>query len=263
MSLKIFLSYSSKDYELAKEIKEVLENCGLNVFLAHTSIEPTKSWEEEICKNLKECDVFIPILTNNFKESNWTSQESGIAFNERKTILSLKIDIDPFGFLGQFQALNFNISSSYELTKFEKKLEIIKTLMINFSEEIRKSFIFSLKKTGGYKLGTAKCRFLKELEKISEFNEEEINEIIKSIINNPQLYDAHEVKPYLTELIERYEKKVESNLKEEVMNKIKREEMRSEILKAQEESNKPYLSDAVEGLLDHMRTIKEIHKLNQ
>jgi len=219
--MKIFLSYNSKDYELAKEIKELLENCGLNVFLAHTSIEPIKSWQDEIHRSLKECDVFIPLLTKNFKDSKWTDQESGIAFNEGKKILSLKIDTDPYGFLGQFQALNFNIKDTLpDLTKLEKKLEIIEKLMKFFPEDIRESFISSLGKTNCYRLGTAKCRFIKRLEKLEPFNKKEINELTKGIANNSQLYLAHEVKPYLRELMEKYNKEIDPIIKEEIIDAL-------------------------------------------
>jgi len=85
--------------------------------------------------------------------------------------------------------------------------------MMAFPEEIRKSFIFSLSETYCFRLGTAKCRFLKKLEKERDFNKEEINEVLKAIDENNQLYEAREVKPYKRKLVEKYENKIESPLK--------------------------------------------------
>ena len=77
-----------------------MELSGLKAFLAHDDIEPTQEWEGVIIDNLKDCDVFIPLLSENFKESTWTDQETGIAVSEEKLIIPLKIDIDPYGFIG-------------------------------------------------------------------------------------------------------------------------------------------------------------------
>ncbi|GAH19914.1 unnamed protein product, partial [marine sediment metagenome] len=42
------LSYSSKDKELAGQLKAELEGRGFTAFLAHEDIKPTKEWESEI-----------------------------------------------------------------------------------------------------------------------------------------------------------------------------------------------------------------------
>lgn len=40
--------------------------------------------------------------------SSWTDQETGIAVATDKLIVPLKVDIDPFGFIGSIQALKVN-----------------------------------------------------------------------------------------------------------------------------------------------------------
>lgn len=104
--MKVFISYSHLDKELAGSVKKELESCGgFKVFLAHEDIQPSNEWIDEILKQLKECHIFIPILTDNFSKSDWTDQEVGIAIAGNKTIIPFKFSIDPHGFMSRYQGL--------------------------------------------------------------------------------------------------------------------------------------------------------------
>ena len=113
--LEGFLSYSHKDKKLASLVKNLLKILGLEAFLAHENIKPSVVWEEEIIKKLKECNVFVPILTKNFYESEWTNQESGAAIVMDMEIIPISIApkgedfVNPHGFLGKYQALNYRL----------------------------------------------------------------------------------------------------------------------------------------------------------
>jgi len=54
----VFISHAMKDYKLVKEITDVLELFGLDAFIAHQDIEPTKKFEEEIIEKLKKSPNF-------------------------------------------------------------------------------------------------------------------------------------------------------------------------------------------------------------
>ena len=217
--LKIFMSYSSKDYELAKRIKDFLDDFGFDVFLAHTSIEPTLEWEEEIYKNLKNCDVFMPILTHNLKESNWADQESGIAYDRKKKILSLSVELVPYGFLGRFQALRYMPQTDFDLQN-EENLKIIKGLMKDFPNKIKESLLFHLEKIYTYKSANNLFPLIKEIEKTNPFTKKEINKLLEESSKNNQIYEAHEAVPYLKELIKKYEKEIEQPIKEKIINAL-------------------------------------------
>ncbi len=81
-TIRIFLSHSTKDLDLIKFIKSELEWYGLDVFVAHEDIEPSTEREEAILQNLQSTDIFIPVITENYYSSEWTDQESGIAFSK-------------------------------------------------------------------------------------------------------------------------------------------------------------------------------------
>lgn len=107
-SLLIFLSYSSDDKDIIGQLKGYLEEYGFDVFVAHEDIEPSSEWEKEIIKNLKNCHMFIPYLTNNFRKSKWTDQEIGMAVIRDKLIIPLQVELLPYGFISKYQSLKFD-----------------------------------------------------------------------------------------------------------------------------------------------------------
>ena len=89
--LEVFLSYSHKDKEKAALVKNLLQILGLEAFMAHEDIKPTAEWENFITQKLKQCSVFVPILTKNFHESGWTDQESGAAIIRDMEIIPVSL----------------------------------------------------------------------------------------------------------------------------------------------------------------------------
>lgn len=103
--LRVFLSYHHSARKTAGRVKHCLSALGMQVFLAHEDLEPSTEWQQEILLWLRRCDIFIPLLTKSYHASSWTDQETGIAVSLKKQILPLKFSIDPYGFIGKFQAL--------------------------------------------------------------------------------------------------------------------------------------------------------------
>ncbi|AXV37305.1 MAG: hypothetical protein CIT01_03370 [Methanobacterium sp. BRmetb2] len=103
--IKVFISYSNKEKLVAAEVKEILERLGINSFMAHNDIEISEEWKKRILNELKEADIFIPILSNNFKDSKWCSQEAGIACFRDILLIPLTLDksINPYGFMDHRQ----------------------------------------------------------------------------------------------------------------------------------------------------------------
>ena len=101
-NLKTFISYSNKDKEIAAFIKIVLSNLCIDSFMAHEDISPSQEWEVEIVNQLNSYNIFVPVITQNFKESDWTSQDSGAAFIRNVHIVPVSVSllgqplIDPY-----------------------------------------------------------------------------------------------------------------------------------------------------------------------
>ncbi|MGB5107297.1 MAG: toll/interleukin-1 receptor domain-containing protein [Candidatus Zixiibacteriota bacterium] len=105
MTKQIFISYSSVDKALAGQLKSKLESEERIIFLAHEDIDVSEDWELMIRMKIKECDVFLALITENFRNSDWTDQEVGQAIAKGATIISLFRPSKPHGFLGRLQGL--------------------------------------------------------------------------------------------------------------------------------------------------------------
>jgi hypothetical protein len=113
--LRIFLSHDSKFKEFAGSLKRSFASYNVSCFVAHDDVEPTKPWQDEIEKALFSMDVLIPILTQDFSNSQWTGQEIGIAIGRGTSIVSVKCGSNPPGFIGKFQAVNGTKRESDEI----------------------------------------------------------------------------------------------------------------------------------------------------
>src|SRR5260370_26968458 len=81
---RVFLSYSTKDKRLASEVRGHLKLRGYSIFLAHEDLEVSQEWEKAIRKELRSCQVYMALLTEHFRLSEWTDQEAGYALSRSK-----------------------------------------------------------------------------------------------------------------------------------------------------------------------------------
>ena len=206
--ISVFLSYSHKDREIAGEIKRRLEAHGLEVFLAHEDIQPNVEWQDEILRRLKICDIFIPIVSQNFKESNWTDQETGIAVGDDKLIISTSIDLAPYGFIGRKQALKLNESIP---DSCDRIIEIIKKSPMK--ETLVNCAIKKFVESENFNSANAKAKILEEH---APFSDDQANEIIRGFVINNQIRGADWVAvPFVKRIAEKYSDVIKPDLKEE------------------------------------------------
>lgn len=104
-SARVFLSHLASMKVATTELREELSKFGITAFVAHVDIEPTKEWQVEIESALATMDGLIALLALGFKESNWCDQEVGVAIGRRLPIVSVRLGLDPYGFIGKYQAV--------------------------------------------------------------------------------------------------------------------------------------------------------------
>ena len=102
---RVFLSHKADAKKATSDLKEQLELYGVSSFVAHQDIAPTKEWQDEIENALASMDAFVALLTENFHDSDWTDQEVGYALARGVPMIAVKLERDPYGFIGKFQAL--------------------------------------------------------------------------------------------------------------------------------------------------------------
>lgn len=117
---RLFISHLS-DYKVpASNLKECLQSYGIDGFVAHEDITPSKEWEQEIEAALFSLDALCAIVVPGFEKSNWCDQEVGIALGRKKMVFSIKKGKNPYGFFGKYQAIPSQESANSmakELTK--------------------------------------------------------------------------------------------------------------------------------------------------
>lgn len=212
-SIQVFLSYSHEDKEIVGTLKVSLEDIGFKVFLAHEDIETCKEWQDEILKNLKSCDVFIPYITPEFSKSPWTDQETGIALAYDKLIIPLQAGKVPYGFIGKIQGMKVSTLTHEKLGK--QLVTINKVVIENITKLISKderfkhwkTFIINLfVESESFNAANARASLLKSFE----FSGKEINRICNAAISNSQIYGGFRAGPIVRKLAAKYKKAIGS-----------------------------------------------------
>jgi TIR domain len=101
-----FISYSNVDCLYGQQTKVVLAKFGIDAFLAHEDLQVSEEWRERILQELRRCEIFIPLLSANFRASEWAPQETGFIMSRPEVaVMPLSIDgTTPFGFISVFQS---------------------------------------------------------------------------------------------------------------------------------------------------------------
>lgn len=109
---KAFISYSTHDKFVAAEVAKAIKVLGLKTFLAHDDIPISQTWRDRILAELSTCDLFVPLLSRDFKQSDWCPMECGyIMARPNITVLMLSLDGTwPFGFLSAIQGSFLDIT---------------------------------------------------------------------------------------------------------------------------------------------------------
>ena len=64
----VFLSYASQDAEAARRIAEALRSAGVEVWFDQSELRGGDSWDAAIRKQIKECALFVPIISAHTQE---------------------------------------------------------------------------------------------------------------------------------------------------------------------------------------------------
>jgi hypothetical protein len=108
--MKAFISYSSRDKKHGAAVRAALSEVNLESFLAHDDLRVSEEWKVRILAELRQCKIFVPLLSKAFKNSAWCGQETGFVV-ERGDVLIIPLSIDatvPYGFISHLQSHRIN-----------------------------------------------------------------------------------------------------------------------------------------------------------
>ncbi len=174
-----FISYSNQNKEYCAQIKDALQEIGLDGFLAHEDINISREWAEEIFNQLKQVDIFIALLSDDFKKSDYCSQEVGMALQRGCMIIPLSIDgTESYGFLNKIQS------------KHIRNINQMQEEIVNYYHYAMTNIILSKLNNPRLNWNYDKCnKLLRYIEPYFEdFDENQIDLLVDSVIRNNQLH---------------------------------------------------------------------------
>jgi len=209
-STDAFLSHAHHDRLIARKLADELKKYSIDAFVAHEDIKLGDEWESALLERIKNCDLFIAILSENFHQVDYTDQEVGIAHGLGKIILPLSVDKTmPYGFLTKFQAKK--ISPEIDGDEVSK---IFAEFMPKTSEaRVEDRLIYSLINSHSFNEANYYAGIL---SKHTEFSEVQINMIAKGFINNDQLRESYVATPWCVGILKKNMKKIDKRFQEEL-----------------------------------------------
>lgn len=124
----VFISYSSKDTDAANAVRMMLQNNGIDCWMAPESIAMGEDYSNAIPKAIEVCDLFLLILSANSQGSKWVPKELDSAISHNKPIIPFQIDSEALTTSFNFMLSNIQrIEAFYDLeTSYAKLLAHIK-----------------------------------------------------------------------------------------------------------------------------------------
>lgn len=121
---EVFISYSSIDYASAQTVRNVLEKNGLSCWMAPEDIPGGSNYTKEIPIAIRNCSVFVLILSKNAQNSTWVLKELDSAVNCGKVILPFMIENCSLN-----DEFNFLLTGAQRYSAYQKTAEAMETLV--------------------------------------------------------------------------------------------------------------------------------------
>ena len=177
---RVFISHLTENKESATYLKNYLAKYGIDCFVAHEDIEPSKLWQTEIEKALASMDLLCAIITPNFYQSKWCDQEVGIALGRAIPTLSIKKGADPHGFVGKYQAIKAKKTADAVAKDVFDTICIMENANQKYFSILGKLFLNSRNESEA-------LEWLRLIAKISNFSIDVMDKIASSISANSVL----------------------------------------------------------------------------
>lgn len=92
----VFISYSTKDVDVAESVCEMLESNGVECWIAPRNEIGGKGYAEVIVEAIKKSKILLLISSSSILDSDHVLSEVSIAFDEKIIILPFKIDVSQY-----------------------------------------------------------------------------------------------------------------------------------------------------------------------
>ena len=87
----VFISYASKEMEVAARVCKFLEDNGIRCWIAPRNVSAGSNYATQIVSAIKKCSLLVLLASENTNSSGHVSNEVSIAFDNKKSIIPFKI----------------------------------------------------------------------------------------------------------------------------------------------------------------------------
>lgn len=92
MSYKVFISYSSRDKNIADAVCNHLENASIPCWIAPRDIRPAQEWATAIIEGISACEILLLIFTGNSDASPQVIREVERAVNKGLVVMPIRVE---------------------------------------------------------------------------------------------------------------------------------------------------------------------------
>src|SRR5271170_3847122 len=92
LSAPIFISYSSKDQDIAETICKALESRGQNCWISCRDVKPGENFQEAIVRALRGAKVMLLVFTSNANNSDEITKELVLAGRHHVTVVPVRVE---------------------------------------------------------------------------------------------------------------------------------------------------------------------------
>ena len=121
---EVFISYSSIDTAPAETVRNILESNGISCWMAPRDIAGGSNYTREIPIAIRNCKIFLLILSENAQNSPWVLKELDSAVNGAKVILPFMLEECILN-----DEFNFLLSGAQRYSAYQKKAETMEKLI--------------------------------------------------------------------------------------------------------------------------------------
>ena len=131
MAHDVFISYSTKDQKIVEGVSHFLEQNGIRCFVAYRDIPSGVVWAGAITEAIESCKMMIVVFSEHFNQSEQVDREIEMCSEEKKPILTFKIQNAAFNKVKKYYLKNINWIDAFPNPEecFGKLLESAKKLL--------------------------------------------------------------------------------------------------------------------------------------
>ncbi|WML57768.1 toll/interleukin-1 receptor domain-containing protein [Neobacillus sp. PS2-9] len=130
VNIDVFISYSSSEFNNVNAIKNILEKNNISCWMAPHSIPVGCSYANEIPAAIRNCGMFLLMLSSSSQKSQWVQKEVSLALSYGKTVLPFMLENCELT-----ESFNFYLTDVQRYNAYESQSEVLKELIARISRQ--------------------------------------------------------------------------------------------------------------------------------